>query len=124
MKKLVNLTPHDCTIYDGESIMAKIPPSGNLARCCQEIHDLPMDCSFEFGSPRCGVKTLGEIQGLPDPEEDTIFFVSLAVAQKAWQQGRTDVVCPLDAHRKDGMTDGTIGLAWNPSIYKGWKYLY
>ena len=116
MKHIVNLTPHNCTIFDGaDSVVAVIPPSGSLARCRQEIHDLPA-VEFDFGPVRSGVKALGEIQGLPDPQQDTIYFVSLAVAQKAWELGRTDVVCPLDAHRKDGMTDGTIGLAWNPIL--------
>ena len=117
MNNLINLTPHDCTIFDGDSVVAVIPPSGSLARCRQEIHDLPA-VEFDFGSVRSGVKTLGEIQGLPDPEEGKIFFVSLAVAQKAWELGRTDVVCPLDAHRTNGATDGTIGLAWNPSLHR------
>ena len=37
--------------------------------------------------------------GLPPEKDSVIYFVSAASAKVAWKEGRTDVVCPLKAHR-------------------------
>ena len=38
--------------------------------------------------------TLGEIEGLPDPEEGTFLVVSIPTAERAYALGRRDVVAP------------------------------
>ncbi|HDO19364.1 MAG TPA: hypothetical protein ENG74_01420 [Thermoplasmatales archaeon] len=86
--KLVNLTPHEVTVIkeDGEEV--SIPPSGEVARVYPrqeiigEINDIPV------------VQTVFEdIEGLPDPEECTVYIVSTLVLQ-ALQGERDDVVAP------------------------------
>ncbi|OYT66079.1 hypothetical protein B6U74_01795 [Candidatus Bathyarchaeota archaeon ex4484_205] len=88
--RIVNLTQHPITIYDesGENVVEEIPPSGTVARVRAEqpvigyINDVPV------------VKTeWGEVEGLPEPEECTVYVVSTLVLQ-ALAGKRDDVVSP------------------------------
>jgi hypothetical protein len=86
--KLVNLTPHEIVVYQGDNVVLRIPPSGRVARVVAKeeivgvVNGVPL------------VRTVyGEIQGLPDPQPGTIYIVSLLVLQ-ALQGRRNDVVAP------------------------------
>ena len=118
MSKLVNLTPHDCNIYreTDDALLLSVPASGKLARCTEEGHE-HYPISGEGIEVATGPKTFGEIENLPEPDDANFYFVSAVVATAAWEQGRTDVVCPLKAKRDEqGHIVGTYGLAVHPSL--------
>lgn len=89
-KKLVNLTPHTVTLVCGQ-LTVEIPPSGQVARVsatAQQVGSIEID-GFSFPV----VKTVfGEVTGLPEPQEDTVYIVSTLVLSAV--QGRKDVVAP------------------------------
>jgi len=86
--RLVNLTPHAVTVRleSGDRVFE---PSGQVARVAvsstktDEIDGIPVVS-----------QTYGQIEGLPEPQEGTIFIVSMVVRQAAQAQGRMDVVSP------------------------------
>ena len=113
--KMINLTPHVCNIYNKDDMLIlTVPPSGTVARCTEEVHER-LSIEIDGVAVKMGSKTFGEIENLPASDEVTIYFVSALVANAAWAQGRTDVVCPLEAKRDDqGRIIGTYGLATSP----------
>lgn len=116
--KLVNLTPHECAIYreTDDVLLLSVPASGKLARCTEEVHE-HYPVSINGIEVETGSKTFGEVENLPEPDGITLYFVSAVVATAAWEQGRTDVVCPLKAKRDEqGHIVGTYGLAIHPSL--------
>lgn len=118
--KIINLTPHDCNIYreEDDTLLISVPASGNIARRTEEVHE-GYSLSIDGVKVETGCKTFRKIEGLPEQTDDTIYFVSAVVATAAWEQGRTDVVCPLKAKRDDqGRTIGTYGLSVHPSLRK------
>ena len=87
MAKLVNLTPHDIVVRKADGDLM-VPPSGLVARVTTsqevvgDIDGVPI------------VRTIfGEVQGLPDPELDTVYIVSSLVLG-ALKGSRSDVVSP------------------------------
>jgi hypothetical protein len=104
--KLVNLTPHTITlrvtgngVNFGEERDVAIASSG-LARL--ESNDrlessLALDEPTEWPDGGCfnvAERSFGNIIGLPEPAELTIYVVSMPVAQRAAELGRTDVHAP------------------------------
>lgn len=109
--KIVNLTPHALVFCSpsGEQNLT-IPPSGEIVRCIEEVqpistvtvdgHDIPVVA-----------KAFGELQGLPDEQEGTVYVVSALAAQAAYKAGRQDVYCPGDPVRDaDGKITGCRSL--------------
>ena len=95
LTKIVNLTPHAITFVDTEgNPVLTVEPSGILARCATKtvmvdaINGIPVT-STEFG----------EVEGLPDPTENTIFLVSSLVASRV--PNRIDVFIPNESVRDD-----------------------
>lgn len=80
-----NFTPHSITLR------GKYYPSEGIARC-EEHTDLIGKIS---GIPIVK-KSYGAITGLPEPEQDTIYIVSMIVAKAA---NRPDVFFPADLVR-------------------------
>ena len=117
MSKLVNLTPHDCNIYrEADDVhLLTVPASGKLARRIEMLQHYPIEINgVEVDTAS---KIFMEIEGLPEQIEGTIYFVSAVVATAAWEQGRTDVVCPLKGKRDEqGHIVGTYGLSVHPSL--------
>ncbi len=105
-EKIVNLTPHAIVLMDEEgSVIATFPPSGQVARVNTSVEVV----GSLHGAP---VKrtVFGEVNGIPDPEEGTVYLVSTLVAQAA---KRGDVVSPdtgPTAVRKDGQIAGVRGF--------------
>ena len=105
--KIINLTPHELTfVNDDGTVIAKIPPSGTVARVAStskkvgEIDGIPV-FSTEFG----------DVVGLPDPEEGAVYITSTIVAQAAARAGRTDVYSPAELVRdENGAVIGCKGL--------------
>jgi hypothetical protein len=118
MGRVINLTPHSIVLrsYDGED--TTLPPSplgparissrrGSMfcSRCGVSVEHHSPDEMGQSGlcgdmSPEWGpfgvelrrAPQWGAIEGLPEPEEGTIYIVSALVAQRAI--GRADVFCP------------------------------
>jgi hypothetical protein len=115
VKKLVNLTPHPINIYlNGE--MITIPPSGMVARVQEIVEDAgSLEVAPGVVIP-LRIKRLGDkIEGLPEPQEDTIYIVSLLAAQAAWAAGRKDVVATGDPVRDhEGRVTGVSSLYVKP----------
>ena len=87
--KIINLTPHEITVRleTGEEIT--FPASGEVAR----VKTVSEDAGEVAGVPVV-TQSYDEIQGLPEPEEGTLYLVSLVVRQAAREQGRTDIISP------------------------------
>lgn len=93
--KIVNLTPHAINfLREDNSVLATIEPSGTIARASQtretvgSINDIAVNqCSY------------GEVTGLPDPQDGTIYLVSALTAQAC--RNRDDVFITDDAVRDD-----------------------
>lgn len=96
---LINLTPHTINFVnaEGEPLMA-IEPSGQLARVT--AHTITTG-SVSVGDVTLQVTgtTYGDVEGLPAPEEGTIYIVSSLVASRV--PDRTDVFIPNESVRDD-----------------------
>jgi hypothetical protein len=106
MVKILNLTPHDVVI-NGKTF----PPSGQVARVeekCEIVRTISID-GIEIPIIR---KTFGRVKHLPEQlagEEETLFLVSILVAQAA---KRVDVVAIGEAIRNErGQVIGAKSLA-------------
>lgn len=91
---LINLTPHDLTVYLADGTTLTIPPSGMVARVAQEYVSVgDLDLGGGLAVPLVATQ-YGAIQGLPDPVDGVFYITSALVAQAAWSQGRKDVLAP------------------------------
>lgn len=102
--KLINLTPHPIVLI-GDSMTAEIKPSG-LARCkvttekVSEINGFPVNRN-----------SYSQVIGLPEPEKDTIYIVSVLVA-KAVNGKRDDcIVVDQTVRNEQGQIIGCKGFA-------------
>ena len=99
MATFINLCPHAVNLNDGRSF----PPSGNVARVSSSFSEFDSDgiCSNVFG----------EITGLPEPQDETVYIVSMLVAGIA---KRPDVVSPATGHpgcvRENGQVKSVPGF--------------
>ena len=93
--KMVNLTPHAITFVNAEGNVARtVTPSGSLARVsCKTV------TVGEIAGIPVTETVYGEVEGLPSPQENTIYIVSALVAQRC--TGRTDVFVPSEQIRDD-----------------------
>lgn len=109
--KIINLTPHAINIMPegANGPVITIPPSGQVARCA--THRVQVDTVAVDGVPIPVNKTkFGEVEGLPDPQPNTIFIVSAVVAQAV--PHRPDVFIVDDAIRDEqGRIIGARALA-------------
>lgn len=87
---IINLTPHDVHIYDaeGKNVIATYPASGTVARVKSMT-----EIVGEVNGVAIAKSTFGEIEGLPDPQPDTKYIVSLLVLQAAAGK-RDDLIGP------------------------------
>lgn len=119
MVKLVNLTPHALSIITGHveaddignaEVVVDLPPSGSLARV-QEIRT-PADpvITAAVAIPTTRV-TYGNLTGLPDPVEGTVYVVS-GMVLAALGDSRPDVMAPGPLVRDEatGQPIGCQGL--------------
>lgn len=97
--KIINLTPHSITFVsdDGTSIMT-VPASGAVARVSVETVVMGLVDVGEIQIPITGT-TYGEIEGLPAPQDGTIYVVSSLVAQRC--RDRKDVFIPNESVRDE-----------------------
>ena len=93
----VNLTPHSITLR-GENGDIVIQPSGEVARVAQTQG---MELTPVNGVPVYSAPEVGAVEGLGEPQEDTMYIVSGMVL--AHCQNRTDVFGP-----GTGPNDGAV----------------
>jgi len=105
--KLVNLTPHEVVILnDQNDILLRVPPSGMIAR---------VDATEELVAEINGIPvykvSYGNIQGLPEPEPNTVFIVSTLILAALKEKGidRKDVVAPNTNPSKHGAVRDSKG---------------
>ncbi|MEM4202481.1 MAG: hypothetical protein QXS54_00280 [Candidatus Methanomethylicaceae archaeon] len=89
---VINLTPHKVVVITEDEnhnpYVYEFPPSGVIAR----VSSTQTEVTCINGIPV--VKTeIGEVENLPEPQDDTIYIVSSLVAQ-ALAGKRDDVVAP------------------------------
>jgi len=90
--RIINLTPHEVVVMseDDEEIM-RIPPSGQVARV-----EVKTEVIGEINGIKVRKVVYGDIVGLPEPQENTIYVVSTLVLIALKDKGihRDDVVSP------------------------------
>lgn len=80
--RIVNLTPHEVKIVDGGNNVVAVFPSDGVARASQ--HDVLVD---EINSIPVVKTEFGEVLGLPEPTEGTVFIVSRITVEAVRAQG-------------------------------------
>ena len=122
---VVNLTPHGVNVEMKNGSWAHFPPSGQVARVgttltAVEIDSYPaavQELGRHYGAPvgaEIAIRTsqFGEVVGLPESEEGTVFIVSALVRQAV--PSRLDVLSPGEPIRNDaGQTIGCDGFTVN-----------
>lgn len=105
--QLVNLTPHPITIYSPTGIHT-IPTSGQLARV--RTTSTP---AGELGGVAIVRPTYGAIEGLPEPDNSTVYIVSGLVLSALASSGsqRSDVVAPGTGPQDGAIRDGSNRIA-------------
>ena len=107
--RIVNLTPHEVKIVDGGNNVVAVFPSDGVARASQ--HDVLVD---EINSIPVVKTEFGEVLGLPEPAEDTVFIVSRITVEVARARGLNtdDLLITSGAVRDDqGRIIGCRALA-------------
>jgi hypothetical protein len=96
---LVNLTPHEITIYGPEGIL-KLPASGQLCR----VRNNSQNAGECEGIPLIRAR-FEAVTGLPEPDGNSIFIVSSIVLQALASKGlhRADLAAPAT-----GPNDGAV----------------
>ena len=125
---IINLTPHEITVYAatsieivetkgykslvvkaGEKPALVLPPSGVVARASEVVEKLPQ---IEVNGMQIPLihKTMGEPVGLPEPVQGTLYLVSLATAKAA--PSRDDLLVVGESCRDlEGHIRGCVSLA-------------
>ena len=98
--EIINLTPHEIRVILGSEKIT-FPASGQIAL----VEEKRKPLGFVVAEKEIPLNRIsyGEIEGLPDFTEGTIYLVSRVVLAAA--KGRKDLVAPGNMIRKD---DGTI----------------
>ena len=107
--RVVNLTPHEVKIVDGGNNVVAVFPSDGVARASQ--HDVLVD---EINSIPVVKTEFGEVLGLPEPTEGTVFIVSRITVEVARARGLNtdDLLITSGAVRDDqGRIVGCRALA-------------
>ena len=106
MTNIINLTPHAIDIVDDNgNPFVSIPASGQIARVSTQT----VRTGESFNGIPVSRTTHGEVENLPDRQENTIYIVSLAVALEVPE--REDVFIPNESIRNDkGQVSGCKSL--------------
>lgn len=91
MITIVNLTPHAVTV-NGEDGSVTVPPSGTVARI-ETVMTPAETITVDGVAITVQAQRMGEVTGLPEPVDGTVYVVSLPVAA-ALGASRPDVVAP------------------------------
>ena len=100
MKKLINCTPHDINIMDGDNnIILTISSSKTLIRVSQTTTDAGSIIANGVEIPITD-NTFGDVIGLPPQQDGTILIVSAMVAN-ACSKTRTDLALVNESVRDE-----------------------
>jgi hypothetical protein len=105
-RPFVNLTPHEIVLVNQNGTISRIPPSGEVARVAMEYRD-----SDAVPGVAVAEVVMGQVEGLPSPQEGRYYLVSAMVAQAA--STRADVLAPdtgPTAIRRDGQVAAVTRL--------------
>ena len=94
--KLINLTPHDVNLVGDDGLTVTIPAEDTPARASEQYTETG---EHEGGHPRVKL-SYGDVTGLPDPVQGTVYIVSNIVAVAL--PDRTDLVWPAGIVRGEG----------------------
>lgn len=104
---IVNLTPHAITLLRVHDRPMLLPASGNVARLPYSVEP-----AGEVRNVALVTTAYGSVEGLPEPEEGTLYLVSAVV--RAAVPDRTDVASPGDLVRdEEGVVVGCRHLIVN-----------
>ena len=106
--KVVNCTPHDVNLITTKGNIT-FPRSGIIPRLTEQQNKIN---SINSNGIEIDImeKSFNEVEGLPEPKENTIYIVSALVAGAV--KNRDDLVVPNDTIRDDqGMIVGCKNLA-------------
>lgn len=95
--RIVNLTPHTVTLVTDED-QFDLPPSGQVARCSPTTKVVDV---LQVGGMNVPIRVtwMGEVSGLPEPEDGVLYLVSRVVAETLSQRG--DLIITDDTVRDD-----------------------
>jgi hypothetical protein len=87
--EIINLTPHAINYINDEAEITIFPPSGDVARVEQVVNNV-----YYINNMPVRSQAFGDITGLPDSKEDTLYIVSSIVLEACFKAGRMDVIAP------------------------------
>ena len=110
IKRIINLTPHTITFVDDVgNIVLTVEPLGQVARCAASRVQVDTVTVDGIAIP-VNRTQFGEVTGLPEPQEGTIYIVSSLTAQAVPE--REDVFIVDDSVRDEqGRIIGVRALA-------------
>lgn len=93
MKKIINLTPHEITVYtqnkeQEEQVLFKVPAEGIVPRV-----SVAQEIVGEINGVTVRKNVYGSVENLPDAQPNTVYIVS-AMVLSALGGSRVDVVSP------------------------------
>ena len=104
---LINLTPHDINLFDGDKLIDTIEKSDKFARAKEEKRRVDYVNGWAVDQI-----SYGEVVDLPETQENTYYIVSQITAVAAKELGRTDCLIVSDIVRNDkGQIIGCRGFA-------------
>lgn len=96
---IVNLTPHDLAVYDGEQVGLAAPRTTVPARI-REVRSDPYSVTLNgTATPVVDLSYADDVTGLPQPVDGTWYVVSRITAQAL--RHRADLLFPIDEVRND-----------------------
>ncbi|DBA34847.1 MAG: hypothetical protein HXS54_06185 [Theionarchaea archaeon] len=111
---IVNLTPHELTVYIEGKVAMSVPPSGKMARLAektQRVGQLFIHEDADFVP--LVVTEYAETYDLPPPKEGIMYFVSLMVLKE--NKNRKDLLAPGEQMRDtSGRIVGVKSFQVNP----------
>lgn len=111
-KKLVNLTPHPIVLHLADGRIVEIPPMREPVRLQEFVSKVEKETIEGIGEIEIREKEFGE-GNLPEPEPNTLFIVSLVVAQ-AYPNRRDFVVVDETIRDEKGRIIGCRAFARVP----------
>lgn len=102
-QELINLTPHEVTLFlpDGEKL--EIPPSGQVLRVGAKLQEIGRISGLPIER-----KTLGTVEGEIPPEIPGTWYITSSIAAQAI--GREDMLIPSPVRDPSGRIIGAKGF--------------
>lgn len=97
---LVNCTPHTVNIHRKDGSILTVEPSGNFARVATSVENIKIPEIEGINVAKTTFDT-SNIEGLPAPQEGTLYIVSL-ITLNALKGIRNDLVAPGNLIRDEG----------------------